>query len=266
MTDFSQHPTDMLQDAVDGRLDAEARAALDTHLVSCESCRHELAAFQWTKTQLRHVEWRIDVPDDLDARLRSMLDQEDRGSGLDEIPVPRRPRVRLWMVGAAAAAAILALLWVQNRSVPSIPADAAAHLRAFQSGALSLEITSSDPQALEAHLRSTGAPATRVYDFGMMGYTLAGARTHALGEQPSALAAYRGAAGPSLLCEMYVGRVEALPPPAARRTHDGIDFFVYREAEVTVIFWQEGAVVCVLSGLGDPDAILALAFAKAIKV
>jgi anti-sigma factor RsiW len=266
MTDFSQHPTDMLQDAVDGRLDGEARAALDAHLASCESCRRELEALRWTKAQVARAERAIEAPGDLDARARAWLDEEDRLAR--HAPEAARPRGRqTWLaLGAAAAALVVAALWLQRSEPPSVPAAAAAHLRAFQSGALELGLQSSDPQTLEAYLRSTGAPASRVYDFGMMGHTLVGVRTHALGEHPTALAAYRTADGPSLLCEMYVGLVETLPPPVERRMHNGVDFLVYREAEVTVVFWQEGKVVCVLSGTGDPEAILALAFAKAVKV
>jgi len=172
---------------------------------------------------------------------------------------------RWWIIAAAAAAALLAVLWLQRGDFQA-PADAAAHLRAFQDGSLTLELESGDLPTLEAHLRSTGAPATRVYDFGMMGYTLVGVRTAMLDGQPTALAAYRSEQGQPLLCEMYAGQVEALPPPAERRTHNEIDFYVYREGDVTVVFWQEGTIVCVLSGTGDPEAIIALAFAKAIKV
>lgn len=266
MTDFSQHPTDMLQDAVDGRLEGEVRAALDAHLASCESCRQALEALRWTKAQVVRAARVSEVPGDLDARARAWLDEEDRLAR--PAPESARPRgTQTWLTLAAAAAAlVVAALWLQRDGAPSAPAAAAAHLRAFHSGALELGLQSSDPQTLEAYLRSTDAPASRVYDFGMMGHTLVGVRTHTLGDHPTALAAYRTADGPSLLCEMYVGRVEALPPPAERRTHNGIDFLVYREAEVTVVFWQEGKVVCVLSGTGDPQAILALAFAKAIKV
>jgi hypothetical protein len=99
-----------------------------------------------------------------------------------------------------------------------------------------------------------------------MGYTLVGVRTHSLGNRSTALAAYRGPEGQTLICEMYPGNVDTLPSPAERRTRSGVELLVFREADVTVVFWQEGAIVCVLSGMGDPEAVIALAFAKAIKV
>jgi anti-sigma factor RsiW len=266
MADFPQHPTDLLQDAIDGRLDAAARAELDAHLASCEQCRRELDALRWTKTQAGLQGRSLDVPPDFYARVQSLLDQEDTQGTSQTIGAPRAPYHRLWVAGAAAAAVLIAFLWFSTGSVRTAPAEAADHLRAFRSNTLALEIESNDQQALEAHLRATGAPATRVYDFGMMGYMLVGVRTHALNAQPTALAAYRGTHGEVLLCEMYVGRIETLPTPAERRTHNDIEFYVYREGDVTVVFWQEGAIVCVLSGTGDPEAIVALAFAKAIKV
>jgi len=265
MADFSQHPTDLLQDTIDGRLDAAAQAALDAHLASCEQCQRELEALRWTKAHVGRAARAVDVPVDLDARVRSLLDEEDATIGQHDGHARRRRRTRLWLATAAAAAVLVAVVWLQRSDAPDPPAAAAAHLRAFQAGTLSLEIESRDQQTLEAHLRTTGAPATRVYDFGMMGYTLVGVRTHLLGDHATALAAYRGAQGQVLLCEMYAGRVESLPPPAERRIHNDIEFFVYREAEVTVVFWQEGPIVCVLSGTGDPEAVIALAFAKAIK-
>lgn len=270
MADLTQHPTDALQDALDGRLAPEARAAFDAHVASCERCGRELEALRWTKANVAAAAERmLDAPVDLDSRLRQALDAEDQQSADAVRTASKGPsrRAPVWIAGtAAAAAAIVAFVWWQGLATPTMPEAAAAHLRAFQAGELALEIESSDPAALEAHLRATRAPAARVYDFGMMGITLVGARTSTLGDRPAALAAYRGTKGERLLCEMYAGRVDTLPSTADHRIHDGIDFFVYREAEVTIVFWQEGAIVCVLAGAGDPEAIVALAFAKAIKV
>ena len=57
----------------------------------------------------------------------------------------------------------------------------------------------------------------RVFDLGMMGYSLVGGcgapsgRVHTIGSHASALWAYRGSAG-SLLCQMYTGSATELPP------------------------------------------------------
>lgn len=65
---------------------------------------------------------------------------------------------------------------------------------------------------------------------------------------------------------MFRGRVADLPEPIYRRSNDGIVFHLYRDKEVSLAFWQEGGVVCVLAGEGDPETVLQLAIAKAVKV
>jgi hypothetical protein len=65
---------------------------------------------------------------------------------------------------------------------------------------------------------------------------------------------------------MYRGRTAELPYTAERRVHDGIGFLVYRRDGVTLVFWQEGEVVCVLASDVAPEEVVALAFAKAMKV
>jgi hypothetical protein len=128
-------------------------------------------------------------------------------------------------------------------------------------------VPTADPSTLEARLRAAGLSfAARVFDFGMMQYTLAGGGVHRFQGRPSALFAYRGADGRAVLCEMYEGQTSALPPPAERRRQNDIDFLVYREGELTIVFWQEGDVVCVLVADGDSESAIQLAFAKAVKV
>ena len=61
------------------------------------------------------------------------------------------------------------------------------------------------------------------------------------------------------------GRAE-LPPGAEERDHDGIRFIVYRRAGLTLVFWEEGTVVCVLASDGDPEEAVQLAYAKAVRV
>lgn len=270
MSDAPTHPTEALQDAIDGRLDSGQRAALDAHLATCEACRRELAVLQRMTAHVAKTARTVDMPGDLDAHVRRTLDEEDRRqAGHRAEAVPGRPAARsslpYWI---AAAAALIAVVWLAYRSfAPTAPAQAAADFRAFVSGATALEIQTTDPAMLESRLRAAGLPfAVRVFDFGMMNYTLTGGGLHRLGGRPSALFAYRSADGRALLCQMYEGRVEDLPAPSDRRRQNDIEFLVYRERELTVIFWEEGDVLCVLVADGDPEAAIRLAFAKAAKV
>jgi hypothetical protein len=104
-----------------------------------------------------------------------------------------------------------------------------------------------------------------VFDLGMMQYQLVGGGVHRLGNRASALFAYRGPGG-DLVCQMYQGRLSALPRPDDVRTQNGIRFQVYRRGARTLVFWQEGEVVCVLASDADAEEVIQLAYAKAVKV
>jgi anti-sigma factor RsiW len=268
MAEPLHHPTDAMQDALDGRLDGDRLVAFEAHLASCARCRREYRALGWTKATLARTAADVDAPAGLDARIRAALDREDEASG-DPAPADApRPRRRAFVVWAGAAAVAAIVVWIANwYGRPSLPAQAAADFRAFAAGRLSLDIAAGDPAALETSLQQAGLPfAARVFDFAMMDYRLAGGRLHRVDGQPSALFAYRGPDDLALLCQMYQGHVSALPSPDERRTNDGIEFLVYRDGDLTVVFWQEGEIVCMLVANGDREASIRLAFAKAVKV
>jgi anti-sigma factor RsiW len=272
MADHPHPPTEVLQDAVDGRLDASRRAALDAHLTDCEACRHKRDALAWVTQQVGGpARAGVAVPSDLEAAIRASLDAEDHARAgapqADATPASGLGR-RAFLGSLAAAATVLAMVWVGRRwNERSIPEQVAADFRAYSAGQLGLDVLTAEPQVLEARLQAGGLsfPA-RVFDFGMMNYRLVGGGVHDVAGAPSALFAYAGAGPLRMLCQMYAGLVAELPAPAERRVNDEIDFLVYREGDVTLVFWQEvGRVVCVLAANGEPEAAIKLAFAKAVR-
>ncbi len=271
MAEHPLHPTDALQDAVDGRLDAAARAALDLHLAVCPACRLELDALSWVKRQVRdHARDAAPVPADLQTTILRALDAEDRGTA--EVrslqPSDRRGAPGRWWIGAlAAAAAVVALAWLGTRpSDVATPILVAEDFRAYASGRLALDLRTAVPAELEARFQTAALPfPTRVFDFGMMDYRLTGGGVHQVTGRSSAMFAYDGPGALRLLCQMYVATLEDLPSPAERRNNDGIEFLVYRDGDVTIVFWQEGSIVCVLAANGDAEAAIRLAFAKAVR-
>jgi DNA-binding transcriptional ArsR family regulator len=60
-------------------------------------------------------------------------------------------------------------------------------------------------------------------------------------------------------------RYAELPPPPSERVDDGIAFHVHAREGLTLVFWPEADVLCVLVSDGEPEALLQLAFAKAMK-
>lgn len=261
MVDDREHPKDALQDALDGRLDAQEQTRLDAHVASCPSCRRELEALRWTKSQARSAP-SLSPSSDLEARLRAALDEEDR------VPASasraRAGRIAPWI---AAAAVLAAAFWIGLRFWwGPIPSSIAEEFRAYSADEISLDWESSDARELEAFYDGTGLPFhMTVYDLGMMGYRIEGAAVRPVRGRAAGLVAYRGADGSILMCRMYEGRVADLPEPLERRTVEGVPFQIYRQGEVNLVFWQEGPVVCVLAGEGDPETVLALAVAKASK-
>ncbi len=64
---------------------------------------------------------------------------------------------------------------------------------------------------------------------------------------------------------MFLGRPEQLPEADEVREHNGIRFHIYRKDGVTLAFWKEGSVLCVLVSDIDSEELIQLAFAKAVN-
>lgn len=264
MTD--DHPfEEELQDLLDGRLGASERAAIQAHVARCERCREELAALERGRAAARGLPV-LAPPTDLGPRIASALDAEDRASA--SRPTRRRlpHRWPLVAAGLIAAAALVALLML-HPATSDLPAAVARDFAGYRDTQLALELRTGDPAALERFFAAHGiAFPTRVFDLAMMRYRLAGGRVHRLAGRPSALFAYTGPDAAALICQMYRGTLAELPSGAEQRVHDGITFRVYRVSRMTLVFWQEGAVVCVLASEGNTDEVLQLAYAKAVRL
>ena len=150
-----------------------------------------------------------------------------------------------------------------TRSVrpPALPAQAARDYDAIARGTVALEVSVADAAELERFFaaRGLGFPV-RVFDLAMMG-----CRVEPFDGRPGVLYVYRNAAGQRLVCRMYAGRPERIPPTPDVREHNGFRFHVFREGDRTIVFWQEGPVICVLVGAMPSEEVVALAFAKAMK-
>lgn len=256
-----RHLGEAAQDLLDGRLDTAARAEAEAHLAGCAECAREVAALRSVKDAARLVAGSTQVPAPLTTAVSAALARE----GAAPRPAPRR-----WALPAAAAAllvlvALAVLVW-RSRDPSGLPAAVARAHSDYEADRIVLDLRTADPAALERHFATHGIPfPTHVYDLGMMGYRLVGGRVHALDGRNSALFVYEGPEGSALLCDMYVGRLAELPPPDQTREHDGIRFDVHRVDGTTMVFWEEGDVVCVLVSDIAAEDIIQVAFAKAMK-
>ena len=265
MTDTTNHLGTTLQDFLDGRLAAAPRSDVEAHLGRCPQCRRQLEALRWVRDVALKQLPGEDVPPALAGRVAAALDAAHERS---------RPAASLshgwrrkWAVaGVLLAAAALALLLVSPPSANLVDA-VARDFAEYSDDRLALDLRSSDGAAVESLFARGGIGfPTRVFDLGMMQYSLTGGRIHRLRDRPSALFVYRGSAGRDLVCQMYEGWLGDLPRTDDVREHNGITFRVYRTNGLTLVFWQEGAVVCVLASDADTEAVIQLAYAKAVKV
>ena len=266
MTDNASHLGATLQEFLDGRLDGPRQAEVRAHLAVCPHCRSELEALRWVRNVALKQLPGEEVPSGLAARIASALDAAEGGTGGATNTIIRR-RWRSWAGAGAllAAAAVALLLFLPSRG--HVVNDVASDYAQYSAGRLELGLRSSDGAAVESlFVRGGIAFRTRVFDLGMMQYRLVGGRVHHLRGRPSALSVYRGPGGIDLVCQMFPGRLAELPRTADVREHDGIAFQVYRVEGVTLVFWQEGAIICVLASAADSEAVIQLAYAKAVKV
>jgi anti-sigma factor RsiW len=262
------HYDEVLQDLIDGRLPADQEPHVRAHLSSCERCRAVLDSLEAGRRAAVVLRQGIDLPPGLAAGIGAALDDEDRRPQPSHVAVgPRRtPGPASWRIAAAAVVVLAGVLaaWFWTRPVGLVD-QAVRDFEAVISGELPLEIRSADPEQLEAHLAARSTTRVRVIDLGMMGFTLEGARRHTLASRPSALYAYRGRGDERIVCQMFPGDEGDLPATSDIREHGGFRFHVLRRGDITLVFWVEGDLVCVLVSRIPPDELAKLAFAKAMR-
>lgn len=261
------HPGDRLVDFVDGRLDAAGADAVRAHLIVCADCRAvetELRAAVAATSAMRDEP--IEMPADLLASVSRALDAEALAQPAAAPPAVRIHPLMRGLVAALAAAALV-LLYVQvgvPRPASDLPTIAARDLAAVGSPALPFAVQARDAATLERYFAASTGPRVRVIDLAMMEIALEGATRHTLAGRPSGLYSYQTPSGARLVCQMYEGRLADLPPPESVRTENGFRFQIYTRGNVTVVFWQEGDLVCVLASELPAAEVVALAVAKAM--
>ena len=268
MSTPANHLGERLQDLADNRLGGADLARARSHLEGCERCRREFEAMQRVREMLAPRAGHDEDPLALSAALSGLLDKEDRAAASSQQSRATRNRVAWRWALAAGIATIFAttlVLWRNDKPVDSDPwtAAVAQHFAAYRTARMPLAMRSSNPKELEHFFSEHLEFHPRVYDLDTMGYQIQGGEVIRLNGRSSALSAYRGSDDSSLLCEMFLGRMDELPPVERTVSHNGIAFRVYRRGAMTAVYWADGDVICVLASDIDSDALLALAFAKA---
>ncbi len=285
----SAHPREHLQDLLDGRLPVTAAEAVRAHMDTCQACQGEWTRLERARAAAALLREEYAVPADLLGTIVGTLDAEDasrvRGQAADDhlgpAPSGRQPRPqpvttrRRWLVlgGLAAAATVAFFVWRPRPRAMPLSIQVARDFVAVDAGTLALERRTARAGELEAFFAQPGGAAAplrvRVFDLTMMGITLEGGTRHTLNGVPSALYTYRTATGERIVCQMFEGGTGDLPETPDLRQNNGFSFHVSRvvldSRAVTLVFWQEGNIICVLASDLPTEDVVKLAFAKAMR-
>jgi anti-sigma factor RsiW len=260
-----KHFKDEIQDLLDNRLDAATRAEVERHVEACTECRREFEALRWTKSFVAKRFGAKAAPSELRENILRAL-EADAGSARTITSHPsfqtRKLKPLLAWAAALVALGILALILIpKQRTVPQV---VARDFRTYQNQKLTLELDTPDVKKMEAFFARPDLPFTpHVYDLSAKGYRLVGGRVQFLRGQRTEWVAYRGPNNQAVVCQMYVGNVSELPVGSVEREHRGKKFHVYQVKGVTMVFWQDRKVVCVLISDMPAENVVQLAFTKA---
>jgi anti-sigma factor RsiW len=270
--DNVRHLKEELQLLLDDRLTASDQLEVESHIEVCSSCRLELESLRWAKQVALRQFSGTEVPPELKQKVISALDREDEGLELHRTPQGHltggtwKP---LWGYGLAVLIAGLLVVWFLSPSPADIPTQISQAFQEYRGDRLQLDIVANDVEEIERGFEAAGVPfPTRVFDLAMMDYQVVGGRVYELHDGPSAFFVYRNGPGKILVCQMFRGNVSELPlgQRSSLRENNDIQFFVYHLEGLTIVFWQEGEVICVLTSDLDSEEVIQLAFAKAIKI
>lgn len=164
----------------------------------------------------------------------------------------------------AVAVAGIAVLVLSRRAPPRDPPSSAVRdWSRIASGRLHLDMRATSPSAVSRFFVERGLPfRVEPGALALPGYRLVGARVHAIGGRPSALAVHRDARNKIVVCQRFEGRVEELPRPDRVVLRNGERVRLYRDRGATAVFWQDGAVIRSLSADLPEEEIVRLAFSR----
>ncbi len=296
MTEHSRHFKEEIHELVDDRLSAAERTELEKHLQLCDECRREFEALRWTKQIAREKYITESAPAKLKENILAALDLEDSKSSDNVVPSsnwwPRQRASLAYVILLLVAIALVLSYFIfrgrlrtspefssksdrpieqgspsKSNEPTDLPSEVAKDYSEYEAEKIRLTLETADVKKMERFFSEEHIPfETRVFDLGMMNYRLLGGRVHLLDTRKSAFFVYRGDGNAILICQMYIGAVAELPAGAVLRENKGIRFYIYRKKDLTVAFWQEGAVTCVLTSAIDSEQLVQLAFAKAVRV
>ena len=130
---------------------------------------------------------------------------------------------------------------------PGMPAHVQEDYLRVAGGLLRPEIPLPEVDSLSVQLRDRFGHSVRVPALAAHRFTLEGGAISEPGGTPAAVAIYHSHLRDLLVWHAYAGSVSSLPETNDVRERDGREYFVHRKATNTLVFWQNGPLVEVIT-------------------
>ncbi len=230
---------------VDGELELNEMAAAEAHLAQCVDCQGGVERERRFRQLLRRQP-RESVPPEFRARIRARIRRSARVAA-----------IRPWLVGTAAAAAVLLVVTLLPGLRPgsSLVTDLVGKHITYAQIEQPAEFASQDPRAVEAWFRQRAGLRVTVSDYSPSGIRLVGGRLAEAEERKAAYVLYEK--GHTLMSVFMV------PVPArgtdlggTRVSYRGHDYLTLERKGYNTVAWTDGKTVFGLVSLLGYDALL----------
>jgi len=144
---------------------------------------------------------------------------------------------------------------------PGLPAYVEESYMRVAGGLVAPDRAHVDPGALANALSEAPPGPVRVPALDTQGYALAGGTHVTLGRAPAALAIYHNALRDLVVWHAVAGTVEDLPSAPDVRAAGGRHFYLHYKATTTVVFWQEGPILMIVTSALPAEQVMAIALA-----
>ena len=252
-----------LQDFLDGRLDDTSRREVERRLADSAEWRDELEVLTISREVSHTGLSSIHMPEGLRSQIQDAIADELQGAKATIRPAGRLLSFRLPAMAAAALILFAAGMYFSQSAPAAGPATTVVEIfHTYQIGEMPLQFTLADPSCLEDHLAAMGMS----FDPGMAtleGYVYQGGCITKKPECDYATFAFVNEAKEVVTCQMFPGRLEKMTGTFEHRIQRGKDFMIAREGCITMTFWQDGDMICVISTDGNEEESIQLAVNKA---
>lgn len=230
---------------VDGELETSEMAAAEAHLAQCVDCRGGVEGARRFRQLLRRQP-RETAPPELRATIRARIRRSAR------VAV-----IRPWLVGTAAAAAVLLVVTLLPglRPGPSLVTDLVGKHITYAQIEQPAEFASQDPRAVEAWFRQRAGLRVTVADYSPSGIRLVGGRLAEADQSKAAYVLYEK--GHTLMSVFMVpASARGADLSGTRVSYRGHDYLTLERKGYNTVAWTDGKAVFGLVSTLDYDALL----------